>query len=73
MPYQIKYSDRIEATDLRSNSIFGAYDESIQMNVDQTFIPGTLSAENRFAPDVQEQGTFNYDRSSQKSFLPVLW
>jgi hypothetical protein len=60
VPYQVKYPDRTEQGNMRQNSIFGAYDESVMMNQDKTFVPGSFD-NNIFAPDAQESGTYTYD------------
>lgn len=66
-PYQMKFSDgRIEQSSLVLNSLFGAYDESVMLNDDLTFLPGSTSSNNTFTSDTLEKGEYTYSEVEKK-------
>lgn len=64
-PYQINYADgTIQKSEMTANSIFGAYDESVMLNSDQTFVPGTIR-NGTFYADSLEVGTYSFNSSTK--------
>jgi hypothetical protein len=51
-----------------ANSLFGSYSESIQLNSDKTFIPGTWWNQNYFTGSAVEAGTFEHLLSNKLKF-----
>ncbi|HKO81201.1 MAG TPA: hypothetical protein VJU78_12435 [Chitinophagaceae bacterium] len=74
VPYEaIDKDGTIIAGPFTTNSLFGSYAESVQLNKDQTFIPVTWFDKNAFELKTPEAGNFEYLSSNKLLFKDGLF
>jgi hypothetical protein len=61
VPYESIWSDSVVFTGaLTANGIFGAYDESVQINKDHSFIPAVFFDKDNIKYSIEEKGTYSF-------------